>query len=254
MSNPTGGNYNAGNKFQNGYVSGMQVAWASTTTLTIAAGSCLDSTKNTNIDLPTALTLNAAVVGANGIESGALANSTWYYVHMIWNSMDPDNYKAGLISLSATAPILPVGYDSFRLLDYQRTDGSALFLKNYNFGAGNARKKYWDAAISVLSNGTATSLTAVDLDAAVPPVDLIPVTLRVEFTPNVAGNYVGFTPFGSTAATANLRALSGDVATVKSIGELEVISKLDTTAKILYINSAASGDSDVLAAGFEFNI
>lgn len=253
MSNPTGTSFNAGDKLGDGYVNGMQVAWASTTTLTIAAGSCLDSTKQSNLNFSSAVTVNAAVVGANGIESGALANSTWYYIHAIWNSLDPENYQAGLISVSATAPDLPAGYDSFRLLDYQQTDGSALFLKNYNMGNSNLRKKFWDSSIAVLTSGTATSLTAISLASAIPPVNLLPVMLNVDFTPATANDTVSFAPFGSTATV--LPHIAGSVAAKINSGQVMVMSKLDsTTPKILYINSAASGDADVWVAGFEFSI
>lgn len=247
-------------------ITNLQVAVASNTTLTIAAGLCRDNNNvidmnlgnylgegNPAVNANSATTLNAAVNGANGLDQGALANNTWYYVHVIGDSSNKKPV-ATILSVSRTAPVLPFGYDSFRWIDVQRTDGSAHFLVNRNFGNGNYRKKYWDAAIAVLTNGTATALTAVDLTGAVPPIDLLPVSLRVEFTPNVAGDYVGFAPFGSTAATANLVALSGAVAAVKQIAQIELISKLDTTAKILYINSAATGDSDVLALGFAFTI
>lgn len=248
------------------YINNMQVSRASATTLSIAAGMCRD--KNNIIDMNlgnyldmgdqslsenSATTLNAAVVGANGIDVGALANSTWYYVHVIGDS-SAKKPVATLLSTSRTAPTLPQGYDSFRWIDVQRTDGSAQFLLSYNYGNGSYRRKQWDAAIAVLTNGTATSLTAVSLDAAVPPIDSLPVNLRVEFTPNVAADYVAFAPFGSSAATANLVAFSGAVAAVKQIGQISLLSKLDTTAKILYINSAATGDSDVLALGFDFVI
>ena len=154
-------------------VNGLQVSRASATTLSISAGVCRDSNNmidmnlgnylsqgNPQVSANSATTLNAAVTGANGLDQGSLANSTWYYVFVI---SDSSNKKpvATLLSTSRTAPYLPFGYDSFRWIDVQRTDGSANLLLNYNYGTGIARKKFWDAAISVLSNGTATSLTAV---------------------------------------------------------------------------------------------
>jgi hypothetical protein len=52
------------------------------------------------------LTINASSVGANGLDTGALAISTWYYVYVIWN----ETTVAGLVSLSSSAPTLPTGY------------------------------------------------------------------------------------------------------------------------------------------------
>lgn len=51
-------------------------------------------------------TINAATVGANGMDSGSLTASTWYYIFVIHNGTT----TAGLLSLSRTAPALPSGY------------------------------------------------------------------------------------------------------------------------------------------------
>jgi hypothetical protein len=51
-------------------------------------------------------TINAATVGANGIDSASLVASTWYYIFVIHNGTT----TAGLLSLSRTAPALPSGY------------------------------------------------------------------------------------------------------------------------------------------------
>jgi hypothetical protein len=52
------------------------------------------------------LTIDSGVVGANGIDSGILTVSTWYYDFLISNGTT----VAGLISLSSTNPTLPTGY------------------------------------------------------------------------------------------------------------------------------------------------
>lgn len=57
------------------------------------------------------LTISGASAGANGLDTGTIAVSTWYYLFVIWNS--GSNTTAGLMSLSATAPTLPAGYDYF---------------------------------------------------------------------------------------------------------------------------------------------
>jgi len=157
------------------YINDMQVSVASDTTLSINAGICRDSENvidmnlgnyagqgNPEVSEDSATVLNAAINGLNGLDSGSLANSTWYYVHVIADSANK-NPVGTLLSTSRTAPTLPFGYDSFRFIDIQRTDGSAHFLSNRNFGNNSIRTKYWDAAIAVLTNGTATSLTAIDL-------------------------------------------------------------------------------------------
>lgn len=52
------------------------------------------------------VTASIVAPGAGGLDVGAEANSTWYYVWVIWNG----TMAHGLLSLSATAPTLPAGY------------------------------------------------------------------------------------------------------------------------------------------------
>lgn len=70
---------------------------------------------------PVALAINSAAVGVNGLDTGALAASTWYSVWVIWNS----NTTAGLLSLSTTAPTLPAGYTHKARVGWIRTDATA---------------------------------------------------------------------------------------------------------------------------------
>lgn len=70
------------------------------------------------------ITINATVNGANGLDTGALAASTWYYGWLINNGTT----TSGLLSLSATAPTLPTGYTYKCRLSATRTaSGSAIF-------------------------------------------------------------------------------------------------------------------------------
>lgn len=68
------------------------------------------------------LTIAGTASGAaNGLDTGALATSTWYSVWVIWNGVT----TAGLLSLSATAPTLPAGYTHKARVGWIRTDGTA---------------------------------------------------------------------------------------------------------------------------------
>ena len=53
------------------------------------------------------LTINNAVMGANGLDAGTLTASTWYAVHVIYNPTT--DTVAGLLSLSDTVPTMPSG-------------------------------------------------------------------------------------------------------------------------------------------------
>ena len=231
------------------YINNMEVSRASATTLSVAAGQCRDSNNAIDLILSAAVTIDGAVNGYNGLDVGSFALNKWYYVHIIGDSTKT-NPTGALISLSKTAPTLPFGYDSFRHIFQWRTNGSTEFIIGNSAGNGNYRQHYWDTNIAVLSNGTATSLTAIDLDGAVPPIENTPVILAVAFTPATANDKVSFAPAGSTATV--LQSLSGVVAAKIQTGQLKVLSKIaSSTARILYINSAASGDSDVWVSGYD---
>lgn len=238
------------------YVNGLIVSNDATTpntVLDIAAGACRDINNNMDMVL-SATTLNAAVNGANGLDTGSLAASKDYFVMVIGSSQN-NQQPATLLSLSATAPTLPAGYDSWRVIAYVKTDGSSHFTLFTIVGSDNARTLYWDTAVSVLSAGHATSLTAIDLTTAVPAsLPVTPALIIAEFTPATAGHSVGFTPFGSTATT--IPVLFGSVASQPNSAQFKIIAKSDasTPAKptILYIGSNSSDATTVLVSGFEF--
>lgn len=67
------------------------------------------------------VTINTAVSGANGLDTGTIAASTWYYT---WVIRKPDGTTAGLASLSSTAPTMPSGYTYKARVGAFRTDGT----------------------------------------------------------------------------------------------------------------------------------
>lgn len=65
--------------------------------------------------------ISTALTGVNGLDTGAIAVSTWYSLWVIWDGTT----TAGLLSLSATAPTLPSGYTHKARVGWIRTDGTA---------------------------------------------------------------------------------------------------------------------------------
>ena len=216
------------------YISGLNISAASTTVLAIAPGQARDSSDN--IDMPVGfpnlqgnvlptpaaslqslpIFVSSLVNGANGLDTGAIAASTNYAVWLIGDSR---GYKpvAGLLSLYSNAfPLLPLGYDSYRLLGFANTDASKHFLVGQIVQAGNAPGFFLQPEVSVLSGGNATSFTGIDLSATIPDnqvalPDTVILILDVTFTPAAVGDVVQFRPYGSTA-TANLPTIVGLVA------------------------------------------
>lgn len=180
------------------YITGLNLAWASNTTLTISPGLCRDSTNSYDINASAgSFTLNGAVNGVNGLDTGNLAASTWYAVYVI-HDYTHQNVNATLLSTSATNPLLPATHNSFRRIGWVRTDGSSHFLKFYQCGNANDRFYQWDSLATILSGGTATTFTAQSLAAGAPP-QAMPVYLTLTYTGALSGNLAGVRPTGSSA-------------------------------------------------------
>lgn len=243
-----------------GYVSGLGITWLSNTTMRVEIGSCSDSTNTNDIALTTQYTLNAAVNGLNGLDTGTFAASKVYAVFVIGDQAG-NNAPGVLMSLSATAPLMPKGtfssnYNMFRRIGWVISDGSTHFYPLAQAGAGNYRQYSYDTGPAVLTGGTqATTFAAITLTAVVPPVGNYPVfTAQISFTPATAADYVCFRTTGSTAtasATA-LESISGVVAAKAQTGQLRMFAGINAgVVSIDYVNSAASGATTVAITGFE---
>lgn len=92
-------------------------------TVTVTADSiCLKNASNEQVVLnAVSVAPSLAASGANGLDTGASAVSTWYYVWVIWNG----TITSGLLSLSATSPTMPVGYTHKTMISVVRSDSTA---------------------------------------------------------------------------------------------------------------------------------
>lgn len=138
------------------------------TKITIAAGACRDDTNGIDIKALTALTLDAATTGANGLASGTLAANTWYHVFAI---MKDDGTVACFASTSIT-PTLPTGYTYKRRLGSVKTDASSRF---------RAFKQYGDVFRWVAPTQHATSSQVTTSTASVVYTMDVPTGLKVEW-------------------------------------------------------------------------
>lgn len=236
------------------YAYGCPVSYASTTTFGIGVGQVRDSNDNIDLLIEEALVLNTAVNGINGLDTGTFAKAKWYYLYIIGDSSNK-NPTGSILSLSATQPLLPFGYDSFRLISIEKSlAGSAAIEIFTNLGNDNQRTKYWDTPIQVLNAGTQNgSFAAVDASLALPPLSLVEFSANVLFVPNAASNFVDFRKTGSSA-TSGIQ-VSGVVASETQRANVEMLGALSAgVAKFDYQNSAASCSTTVNVTGFKFYI
>jgi hypothetical protein len=252
------------------YISGLNISVASTTIIAIAPGQARDS--NDNIDMPVGfpnlqgdvepsvyiqdyrqpLLLNSAVTGANGLDRGTLAASSSYCVWLIGDSR---GYKpvAGLISLSSNAyPLMPLGYDSLRLLGFVTTSAGTAFQAASLLNTAYSKAYYLQPPVSEVAAGNATTFTAVDLASSIPTTTspFVIAFLLVTFTPAAAASNVQFRPTGSTATT-NLVTISAISAGVPQQQYVQVICGVSGgQPSIDYKVTSASDAVTVLVTGY----
>jgi hypothetical protein len=109
------------------YLAGLGTSNNATTPnskIDVAAGVCAD---DSNVQMLTlaATTLDCGTTGANGLDAGTLANSTWYHLFVIGKT---DGTTALLASTSISSPTYPSGYTLKRRIGEFKTDGSAHIL------------------------------------------------------------------------------------------------------------------------------
>lgn len=251
------------------YISGLTVSVpvvaggaATSTLLAIAPGQARDM--NDNIDMPVGfpdlqgnvysapLFINSAVNGANGLDAGSLAASSEYAVWLIGDSRGY-NPVAGLVSLAANAaPLLPLGYDSMRLLAFLSTTAGSVFNVDTVLSFANPNVHYIQPNTSVLASAAGdTSFHAIDMTPPIPgssPLFGIAM-LVVNYTPAAAGNTVVFRWTGSSQ-TSGLVTITGVSAGVPQQNLIQVVYAAGTNAQIDYKCSSASDGLSVLVSGY----
>jgi hypothetical protein len=194
------------------------------------------------------LFINTAVTGANGLDTGTLAASSFY---VVWLIGDSRNHLpvAGILSLYSNAfPLLPAGYDSYLCLGFiQTSSGTAL---ENPLNTSSSKGFFLQPAVSVLSGGNATSFTAIDCSAAIPDEPFQIAQLTVTFIPAAVGDTVQFRPTTSTA-TAGLLTITGVAAGVAQTNFCTTICGVSSSkAEIDYKVTSSSDSVTVLVSGY----
>ncbi len=247
------------------YVSGLQLSAASTTVMAVAPGAARDSNNNIDmvvglnnyfeVDVPAVqfldyqpgLLINSAVNGVNGLDTGTIAASTQYAVYLIGDSRHYKNTAAVISLTSNPAPLLPSGYDSYRLIGFWQTDSSShwVYATHKPQNIAGLLTYFNVPALSVLSGGNATSFTVIDLttNAAVPTTTLpnVIVVLLVTFTPAAAGDVVTFRPTGQT--TGSYWTITGVTAGIAQSQYLTMFAGVGSSKPEIDYLVTASGDA-----------
>ncbi len=230
---------------------GLESAWASNTTLTVAAGQTRDSTNVFDMVLSEAVTVNSAVTGLNGLDTGTFAASKLYRLFLI---SDPvSGLPTGAMISESDIPTMPLGYGVYKIIGYWATNGSTQFILGYNSGSLSRRKFMYDAPVATaVTAGNATSYTAVALTNFVPAIENTPAYISYAFTPGAASRTLKLTPGN---ATGDAVTITGQVTSVVVSGVAQVLSKVTTSVPEIDYKVANSGDAVALnVAGYEYDV
>lgn len=234
------------------YLNGLVMTYVSATSLSVSAGRCRDQFNITDIVLgyqpnvaasdtgeepvppytagvPTVVLTN--VVGAGGIDQGAIADSTFYAVYAIGDSYN-NNPGSAIISTNFAAPVYPMGYNTSFRIGYIKTDSSGNILAFRQDGAGLARWMWYDVAIATsVTAGASATFAAVNCSAGIPNAANVSTMANFLclFTPTAAGNGLQLKP-GASAATSGYARASGSVAAV--VETVNMICPVDPSATV----------------------
>lgn len=219
------------------YINGLKLAYVSGTTMTVSAGRCSNSTNvnDISVGLPLnvaatqtgtepevgtgAVSINTAANGAGGLDTGAMANSTFYAVYAIGDSYGNEPGSA-VISANLVSPLMPAGYDMYFRIGFIKSSGAAAILPFRQDGCGLDRWMWYDAAIATsVTAGASATYAPVDASAGLPASTATMVNWLCTFTPTAAGNALVLVP-GTSTAVAGYASASGSVAAVANIVNL----------------------------------
>lgn len=233
-------------------VQGLEIAIASNTTATVLLGQARDSTNTNDIILNATATLNAATNGVNGLDTGVLVLSSLYSLFVVGDSTD-NNPTCVLLSLSPTAPLLPVGYDMFRRIGYLRTDASVHFLLGYWTGRSNERTFVYDVPIATaVTAGSSATYAPVVLTSFIPPFQNVLAKVELNWTANAAGDTMAIQPFSAVGDTLKyIAAVAG--ASAHTLVREYVQAQLNSTAPEINYKVSA-GALAVNVAGYQYTI
>jgi hypothetical protein len=234
-----------------GQFKNLSVITSATVTCTVTADAVAVSDGSTSFTTLTSVSVAIAggSTGANGIDTGSLSASQWYFVYVIYN---PSTLTAaGIISLSSTSPSFAsaAGYTQWARVGAIRTDGSVHFLRTI-------QKNY--RAAYVISSGGATPTTQVVILPSASGASTIPVSSAV---PSTASEIYVVAQLNA-AASGSLGANSTEASTTGGIASLQVnstagVSQFLTGSIILQSTSIfanATGGIAVWATGWVDNL
>lgn len=191
----------------NNYMKGPACTWAGVATITVPSGiRARDTTNAADIVTSTNLTVNLASSGALGLDTGAEAASTWYYVYLI---MKADGTVSAVFSATNEAAsgtiTLPATYIYKRQLPFAVKNNASSNLVKIIYGGPtlSGPMYFYDTDFTGTNTdqtnigigSASTSFAALSAAAYVPPIS----TMCLLHFEKVTSGLINWRPTGSSA-------------------------------------------------------
>lgn len=235
------------------YISGLTLSTAgSSSTMSIAAGVANDTTNVTLMRLASAISKTTASwavgTGNGGLDTGAIANATWYHFYLI-ERVDTAVVDV-IFSTSASSPTLPANYTLFRRIGSGLTDGSAHWILFTQVGD----TFIWSVAVANLTNVSTNANSARTSFALTVPTGLTSISglMRATMTAGAGGAVVLSI---QSLLESDQSAAGGTVADVNcatngaGAGSFERI--VNSSAQIAWRTSATGGNINLATYGWK---
>ena len=243
------------------------------TKLSILAGTCRDELDiidirlgDFNPDIQGNITtapvrIDNTINGVGGLDEGTVAANTMYAIYIIADSRGYKPISAvatGGLNIYANGPLMPVGYDSKRLIGFWATDNSANWFTGYYSGLGIDLTFIYDTPQETsVTAGTSNIYANVSLFDLVPVIDNIPVSIFTVFSPGAAGDTLSLL-CGRSVSSLGQAVITGQVANVNVTTTSSVFVRviLNNMLPPPFIQYKVSGTDTVAiyVAGFSFSL
>lgn len=225
------------------YIAGLTLSTAgSSTTFGVSAGVAVDASITSAMNLTSAYTKTTSAwalgTGVGSLDTGAIANNTWYHVHLIQR---PDTGVVDILtSLSASAPTMPTNYTSLRRIGSMKTNGSGQWTKFIQIGD----EFLWDVAVNDVNASTTITTTNTAYTVSVPTGISVIARCHSIFTNSAADAAVLFSsPLTTTQVYGTPTANASGYAIVNKFVDADINVWTNSSAQINASSSSAASNT-----------
>lgn len=218
-----------------GFLTGLNMSTTvASSTITIAAGAAADTSGGGLMVLTSALAKHTGswAVGTSngGLDTGTIANSTWYDVNLI-ERLDTGVVDA-VFTIAGNAPTLPANYTLSRRIGSVKTDAGGNWTRFYQFGD----EFVWDAPpIDVNISASPGGLYALSVPAG--------VSVFVHLNMNVKSTVVGASALVYSPSTTTQSVTGGNISSITQVANADNYSQVhcetDTSRQVRVASNGA---------------